>query len=116
MRTLTFSQARGNLKQVLDRVEADADVTIITRRDAADAVVMSLDTFNSWKETLHLLSSPANARRLDQSIAEHRAGKARVHVLEEPEPAAARPVKRAKASRASPMAQGRGKAVRGKHR
>jgi antitoxin YefM len=81
MRTINFSEARSNLKEVLDRVVEDADVTIITRRDADDVVVMSLDSFNSWRETLHLMSSPANARRLNESIAQARAGKARPRTL-----------------------------------
>ena len=64
MRTINFSDARSNLKDVLDRVVEDADVTIITRRDADDVVVMSLSEWNSWKETEYLLASPANARHL----------------------------------------------------
>ncbi|HEX7671516.1 MAG TPA: type II toxin-antitoxin system Phd/YefM family antitoxin [Polyangiaceae bacterium] len=43
MNTITFSRARSNLKAVLDRVVEDVDVTIIKRRDASDAVVMSLE-------------------------------------------------------------------------
>lgn len=77
MRTLTFSEARSSLKDVLDRVADDADFTIITRRHAGDAVVMSLDSFNSWRETLYLLSSPANARHLAESIAQLDAGRGR---------------------------------------
>jgi antitoxin YefM len=75
MRTINFSDARGNLKQVLDRVVDDADVTIITRRDAEDVVVMPLSTWNSWKETEYLLASPANARRLLTAIADLDAGR-----------------------------------------
>ncbi|WP_209422106.1 type II toxin-antitoxin system Phd/YefM family antitoxin [Melaminivora jejuensis] len=52
----------------------DADYTVIVRRDAPDAVVMSLDTFNSLMETVHLLKSPANATHLARSIAQLRAG------------------------------------------
>lgn len=81
MRTINFSDARKHLKDVLDRVVDDADVTIITRRDADDVVVMSLDSFNSWRETLYLMSSPANARRLNEAIAQSRAGKARARTL-----------------------------------
>ncbi len=44
MRTINFSDARKHLKDVLDRVVDDADVTIITRRDADDVVLMSLDS------------------------------------------------------------------------
>lgn len=84
MRTLTFSEARSKLKEVLDTVADDADVTIITRRDAGDAVVMSLDTFNSWRETIYLLSNPANARHLARSIAELDASKGLVRTLVEP--------------------------------
>ncbi|WP_119292422.1 type II toxin-antitoxin system Phd/YefM family antitoxin [Azohydromonas sediminis] len=76
MRVVTFSEARNRLKQVIDQVVNDADVTVIARRDAPDAVVMSLDTYNSWMETVHLLKSPANAAHLARSIAELRAGEA----------------------------------------
>jgi antitoxin YefM len=76
MQVVSFSEARSNLKTVLDRVVEDADYTIVTRRDAPDAVVMSLDMFNSLIETVHLLKSPANAARLERSIAQYRAGKA----------------------------------------
>ncbi len=77
MNVITFSEARNNLKQVIDRVVEDADVAVISRRDAPDAVVMSLDTFNSWMETVHLLKTPANAKHLAKSIAQLRAGKTR---------------------------------------
>ncbi len=75
LRTISFSDARNHLKQVIDQVVEDADVTVITRRDAPDAVVMSLDTFNSWQETVHLLKSPANAAHLAESIRQLRGGK-----------------------------------------
>jgi len=81
MRVFSFSEARSNLKQVIDGVVDDADVAIISRRDAADAVVMSLETFNSWMETVHLLKTPANAAHLDKSIRQLRNQKARVRGL-----------------------------------
>lgn len=61
MRIVSFSEARNNLKSVIDRVIDDADYTIIARRDAPYAVVMSLETFNSLMETVHRFESPANA-------------------------------------------------------
>ena len=81
MRTISFSDARNRLKQVIDQVIDDADVAIITRRDAPDAVVMSLETFNSWQETVHLLKTPANAAHLAKSIAQLRAGKVKPRPL-----------------------------------
>jgi antitoxin YefM len=75
MKIITFTEARNKLKSVLDRVVEDADYTVITRRDADDAVVMSLDYFNSLLETVHLLKSPANAAHLERSIAQYRQGK-----------------------------------------
>ena len=75
MRVINFSEARNNLKQVIDSVVDDADYAVISRRDAPDAVLMSLDTFNSLAETVYLLKSPANAARLARSIEEFREGK-----------------------------------------
>ncbi len=75
MRVVNFSEARNHLKNVLDQTVADADFTIISRRDSPNAVIMSLDTFNSLMETVHLLKTPANAAHLARSIEQFRAGK-----------------------------------------
>lgn len=81
MKIVSYSEARSSLKAVLDRVHEDADVTVISRRDGADAVVMSLDHYQSIVETMHLMSTPANAAHLAKSIAQHKAGKAVRHDL-----------------------------------
>jgi antitoxin YefM len=81
MRVVNFSEARNSLKAVIDQVVEDADYAVISRRDAPDAVVMSLSTFNSLMETVHLLSSPANAAHLARSIEEYRQGKVVGHGL-----------------------------------
>lgn len=75
MRIVNFSEARNSLKTVIDQVIEDADYTVIARRDAPDAVMMSLDTFNSLMETVHLLKSPANAAHLARSIEQYHEGK-----------------------------------------
>jgi len=77
MRVVTYSEARSSLKAVLDQVNEDADVTVISRRDGADAVVMSLDQYQSIMETMHLLSTPANAAALAKGIAQDRKGQAK---------------------------------------
>lgn len=82
MKVITYSHARNALKSVLDDVIQDADVVIISRRDAeGDAVVMSLDSYNSIMETLHLTSNPANATALARAIAQDKAGQAQDHPL-----------------------------------
>lgn len=82
MRIIKFSDARNSLKDVIDQVIEDADVTVISRRDGPDAVVMSFDHYRSLMETVHLLSSPANAARLAHSISQFRAGQAARTLLE----------------------------------
>jgi len=81
MRIVSFTEARNSLKSVLDGVVNDADTAIITRRDSEDAVVMSLDYYNSLMETVHLLRSPENAEHLNRSIAQYRAGQTTVRDL-----------------------------------
>ena len=74
MNTVSFSRARNNLKSVLDEVVSNFTTTIITRRDSEDAVVMSLENYNSIMETLYLLRSPANAKHLEESISQLESG------------------------------------------
>lgn len=72
MRVVNYTEARNSLKSILDQVSEDADYTIINRRDAEDAVIMSLDYFNAIQETLHLLKSPANVKHLQKSIQQYK--------------------------------------------
>ena len=81
MRVIQFSDARTQFKQVIDQVVADQDVVIISRRDAEDTVLMSLDTYNSLMETFHLMKSPANAKHLEKSITQYRKGQTKTKGL-----------------------------------
>lgn len=83
MRVVNFSEARNNLKKLIDRVIEDADFTVIARRDAPDAVVMSLDTFNGLMETVHLLKTPANAAHLARSIKQYQQGKVKLRDVQD---------------------------------
>ena len=68
MDVVTYSEARANLKGVMDRVVADRTQIVITRQKAEAVVVVSLEDWNAMEETLHLLSTPTNAQRLRNSI------------------------------------------------
>ena len=81
MRVINFSEARTQFKQVIDQVVADQDVAIISRRDAEDAVLMSLDTYNSMMETFHLIKFPANAKHLEKSLKQYRQGQTKTKAL-----------------------------------
>src|SRR5215813_10002054 len=75
MNATTVQQAKKNLDRLIEQVNADAEPTIICGDQGQKAVLLSLEEFNSWQETLYLLSNPANAEHLRQSIAEAQAGK-----------------------------------------
>ena len=81
MRVISYTEARNSFKALLDGVSDDQDITIINRRDGADAVVMSFDHYQSVMETLHLVSSPANAAKLASAISQDKAGKAKPRKL-----------------------------------
>lgn len=83
MEVVTYSDARKNFKAVMDRVVDDCDQTIITRQNGEPVVMVSLSEWNSIMETAHLLSSPKNAQRLRDSIAELDSGKAAAHELDQ---------------------------------
>ena len=74
MDTLTYSDARARLKAVMDRVARDSAPVVITRAKGEAVVMVSLSDWHAIEETMHLLSTPANAERLLASIAEFDAG------------------------------------------
>jgi antitoxin YefM len=84
MNATTVNEAKNNLDRLIEQVTADAEPTIICGDQGQKAVLLSLDEFNSWQETLYLLSNPANATHLRQSIAEAKAGKTLERELIEP--------------------------------
>jgi len=70
MEAMTSNQAKQQLDELINRVILDAEPTILCNEQGKQAVLMSLDEFNSWQETLYLLSNPANAEHLRRSIAQ----------------------------------------------
>ena len=75
MLAANYSEFRGDLKKFLDNVELNNEVLIIKRGKGKGTVLISLDEYNSLMETVHLLSSKANADRLYESMKQMKDGK-----------------------------------------
>ncbi len=84
MDVLTYSDTRANLKDVMDRVVADRAPVVVTRKRGESVVMVSLADWNAMEETLHLLSSPANAARLVEAVTQLDAGGGAERELSEP--------------------------------
>ncbi len=68
MDTISYSEARENLRAVIDRVIADRAPLTITRQRGENAVLVSASDWASIEETLYLLRSPRNAERLLDAV------------------------------------------------
>jgi antitoxin YefM len=84
MDVISYSDARKNLKSVMDKVVADHSEAIITRRNGEAVVMVSLSEWNAIRETEYLLRNHENARRLRESIAQLERGKGVVRDLIQP--------------------------------
>ncbi len=84
MQTVSYSDARDNLKRVMDKAISDRAPILITRQRGENVVMISADEWAGMEETLHLMSSPANAKRLMEGIKELDAGLGEVHELIKP--------------------------------
>ncbi|MEI6145672.1 MAG: type II toxin-antitoxin system prevent-host-death family antitoxin [Methylococcales bacterium] len=81
MDAISYTAVRSNLSKTMEKVCVDHAPIIITRKNEAPVVMMSLEDYQSMEETTYLLRSPANARHLLESIAELEAGKGLVKEL-----------------------------------
>jgi antitoxin YefM len=89
MNVVNYTDARQNLKAIMDRVVADVTEIVVTRQKGEAVVMVSLTEWNSINETLHLLSSPKNAERLLTAIRELQEGRGTEHeLIKSKEPAA----------------------------
>lgn len=79
MKSITYTAARESLASTMDRVCEDREPLVITRNRDQAVVMLSLEEYNALEETAYLMRSPANARRLLESIRsmEKKSGKVR---------------------------------------
>lgn len=75
MKTVNYTEARNGLAQLIREAEEDRDAVAITRNGHASVVLILQEEYDSLIETLHLLSSPANAERVQQGLNDYREGK-----------------------------------------
>ena len=75
MTHVNFTDFRAHMATHLDKIEADRTELVITRQNHEPVVVMALAELEGMRETLHLLSTPANAEHLARSIADADAGR-----------------------------------------
>lgn len=68
MKTMSYTESRRRYAEVLDSVVDDREEVVITRAGKEPVVIISLDDYESMKETLYLKNSPENARRLTEAI------------------------------------------------
>lgn len=81
--SITASEARARLFPLIEQVNDDQEaVEIISKKGTA--FLVPEDEYRSWRETMYLMASPANAARLAASIAEHQAGRTVEHPLHDP--------------------------------
>lgn len=81
MRTMSYSESRARYAEVLQSVVDDREEVIVTRNGHESAVIVSLDDYNSLRETAYLMRSPRNARRLFDAVERLEAGTGTTHEL-----------------------------------
>ena len=74
METISFTDLRKNLTEVLDRAESDHVPVVVTRTKRRSSVILSLEDYRSLEETAYLLRSPKNAEGLLESLKEAEGG------------------------------------------
>jgi antitoxin YefM len=66
--SISYSQLRQTLKDCLDKVCEEHHPLLVKRKNGEDVVILSKEDYTSLEETVYLLGSPKNARRLRESL------------------------------------------------
>lgn len=85
MKTMSYTESRARYAEVLDSVVNDREEVVITRAGHEPVVIVSLDDFESLRETAYLMRSPANARRLLDAMERLESGAGEAHDLVDPD-------------------------------
>jgi len=74
VKTIAVSVARQTLPELVGRMRTLLDRVIITRNGKPEAVMMAFEEYESWVETLELISRPETARGIREGLADLKAG------------------------------------------
>jgi antitoxin YefM len=74
MRQKSYTEARKTFAKTMEEVCADHAPVMVTRQNAEPVVMMSLQDYEAWEETVYLLKSPKNAEKLSCAVAAVRQG------------------------------------------
>jgi len=81
VKTMSYTESRARYAEVLDSVLNDREEVVVTRAGHPSVVIVSLEDFESMRETAYLMRSPANARRLLDAMERLEDGKGAEHDL-----------------------------------
>jgi antitoxin YefM len=81
MKTMSYTESRARYAEVLDGVVNDREEVVVTRAGHEPVVIVSLEDYESLRETAYLMRSPVNARRLLDAMERLEAGGGEAHDL-----------------------------------
>lgn len=81
MKTMSYTESRARYAEVLDGVVNDREEVVVTRAGHEPVVIVSLEDYQSLRETAYLMRSPSNARRLLDAMERLEGGHSQAHEL-----------------------------------
>ena len=75
MQTISYTEARNGFAGLMEAATRDREPITITRNGEGTVVILAVEEYAAMEETLHLLSTPANAERMRQGLADFAVGK-----------------------------------------
>ena len=83
MKTLSLSEAKMKLSELIERIYSTDEEVVITKNGRPAAVLVSPDEFESWKETIYILSSSDLMNEIKKGLSALREHKTKLYTLEE---------------------------------
>ena len=75
MQTVSYTEARDGLAKLIETAKRDREPITITQNGGSAVVLLASEEYAAMEETLHLLSTPANAECIREGLADYAAGK-----------------------------------------